>query len=236
VRRGQPAAWRRFGSHASVLLGDALFAHAVVLATQFPTTEVCRLVAESTRRVCAGEIMQTLRPEDQRPDFARYRRIIELKTAELFFVSCYLGSLLSGRSREAAEAAGRFGRRLGSAYQMYDDLADVFGSEERIGKTLGTDLASGKCTLPLLAMLEDSSAAEQARILAELKQGDHRRVADRLNRLAGSGLFGRVSGVVFAEIDAALAELQPFADGSGERLLAGLAEALRSQVDSLQSG
>ena len=86
LRRSRRTAARAYGPTAAVLLGDALFAHALNLATQFPTTEICSAVSESTRRVCAGEIVQTLRRGSTTVTLADYRRIIDLKTAELFRV------------------------------------------------------------------------------------------------------------------------------------------------------
>jgi octaprenyl-diphosphate synthase len=154
VRRNRGTAAREYGPEASVLLGDALFSHALKLSTQFPTTEVCAAVADSMKKVCAGEIVQTLRRGSAGISHADYRRIIDLKTAELFRLSCLLGARLAGGAPEFVAAAAEFGRRLGAAYQIYDDLADFFGDEHRIGKTLGTDLASGKLTLPLLVLLD----------------------------------------------------------------------------------
>ena len=153
IRRSRRTAAREFGSDAAVLLGDALFSQALHIASQFKTTEVCRLVSESTRKVCSGEIMQTLRRRDLNISLEEYRRMIDLKTAELFRVSCYLGAALSGYEPAFARAADEFGHRLGIAYQIYDDLVDFLGEEKHIGKTLGTDLATGKLTLPLMLLL-----------------------------------------------------------------------------------
>src|ERR1041384_5973536 len=100
VRRSRRTAAREFGATAAVLLGDALFAHALHLATQFPTTEICAAVSESTRRGCAGEIVQTLRRGSINVTRADYERIVDLKTAELFRVSCFLGARLSGADAE----------------------------------------------------------------------------------------------------------------------------------------
>src|SRR5476651_1808207 len=95
VRRSQRTAAREYGATAAVLLGDALFAHALNLATQFPTTEICAAVSDSTRKVCAGEIVQTLRRGSAGITLADYQRIVDLKTAELFRVSCFLGARLA---------------------------------------------------------------------------------------------------------------------------------------------
>jgi octaprenyl-diphosphate synthase len=99
IRRSRRTAAREFGPDAAVLLGDALFSQALHIAARFPTTEVCRVVSESTRKVCSGEIMQTLRRRDLNITLAEYRRMIDLKTAELFRVSCFLGARLSGQDR-----------------------------------------------------------------------------------------------------------------------------------------
>jgi octaprenyl-diphosphate synthase len=91
LRRNRRTAAREYGATAAVLLGDALFSHALHLAAQFPTTEVCLMVSESTRRVCAGEIVQTMRRGSTNITREDYWRIIDLKTAELFRASCHLG-------------------------------------------------------------------------------------------------------------------------------------------------
>lgn len=171
IRRSRRTAAREFGADAAVLLGDALFSQALYIAAQFPTTEVCRLVSESTRKVCSGEIMQTLRRRDLDVTLAEYRRMIDLKTAELFRVSCFLGARLSGQDTDFAQAADRFGRHLGIAYQMYDDLVDFVGEEGRNGETLGTDLATGKLTLPLMLLLEQVAEGERAAIITAMRGG-----------------------------------------------------------------
>jgi len=160
LRHNHPTVSKKYGTSCAVLLGDALFAQALQLASRFPTTDVCRWVSEATRKVCAGEIEQTLVDPSLAFDLERYYRIIERKTAVLFQVSCKLGALLGSPGPEQAEMAGEFGRHLGISYQIYDDLVDLIGSERDIGKTLGTDFSSGKSTLPLL-LLYDRLEAEK---------------------------------------------------------------------------
>jgi octaprenyl-diphosphate synthase len=161
-RRSRPTAARTFGPAAAVLLGDTLFAQSVHLATQFPTTEVCREVSAAARRVCSGEILQTLGRSRKQPSLETYWRVIELKTAELFRVACRLGASVAGHGPGFAAAAEEFGRRLGIAFQVFDDLADYVGSEEAIGKTLGTDFATGKLTLPLHLLQQRAPSAVEA--------------------------------------------------------------------------
>ena len=234
VRRSRRTATREFGPTAAVLLGDALFAHALHLATHFPTTEVCAAVSESTRRVCAGEIVQTLRRGSTDLTPADYQRIIDLKTAELFRVSCFLGSRLSGYEDGYVGAADRFGRHLGIAYQIYDDLADFFGREEKIGKTLGTDLASGKLTLPLFALLDRLPAPERAALTSEISGECPAQPALRLKQMLDLGVFDTVEAAVRGEVSAARAALNewPRHAPTGNLLLLG--DVLLSQVASLR--
>jgi octaprenyl-diphosphate synthase len=234
VRRSRRTAAREFGSTAAVLLGDALFAHALNLATQFPTTEICSAVSESTRRVCAGEIVQTLRRGSTNVSRADYQRIIDLKTAELFRVSCELGAKLAGFAPGYVDAASRFGRHLGIAYQIYDDLADFFGEEKRIGKTLGTDLASGKLTLPLLCLMDRLPVAERAELTGEILGQRPVQPALRLQQMGEHGIFGEVAAAVKAEMDAATAALQEWPDEAPTPLLLGLCDVLRGQVALLR--
>jgi octaprenyl-diphosphate synthase len=234
VRRGRRTAVREYGPTAAVLLGDALFAHALHLATEFPTTEVCAAVSESTRRVCAGEIVQTLRRRSTDLTPADYRRIIDLKTAELFRVSCHLGARLAGSGPGYVEACGRFGRHLGVAYQIYDDLADFFGKEEKIGKTLGTDLASGKLTLPLFALIERLPAGEREALSEEIAGRRPARPAFHLKQMLESGVFDAVEDAVRREVGAARAALAEWPGEQPTRHLVALCDVLLEQVAALR--
>lgn len=234
VRRSRRTASREYGATSAVLLGDALFAHALHLATQFPTTEICAAVSDSTRKVCAGEIVQTLRRRSTNITRADYQRIVDLKTAELFRVSCFLGARLAGSEPGYVAAASRFGRHLGIAYQIYDDLVDFFGDEMRIGKTLGTDLASGKLTLPLLVLLERLTTDDRASLIAELSGAQPPQLALRLRQMRDLGIFALVAEAVDVEITAAKAALEAWPSYAATPLLLGLCEVLKTQVASLR--
>jgi octaprenyl-diphosphate synthase len=164
IRRGRLTLAANWGTEIAVLFGDCLFAQALVLAASFPTPEVCRAVASATSTVCAGEILQT----QHRRDFAftreRYLKVLEMKTAELFALSCDLSGFLSGANPEQRSALRHFGLAFGTAYQIYDDCIDLFGSEAAAGKSLGTDLAKGKLTLPILLLREQSSPKDRQRL------------------------------------------------------------------------
>lgn len=235
IRRSRPTASRKFGPDAAVLLGDALFSQALHVASQFPTTEICRAVSESTRKVCSGEIMQTLHRRDMGVTLADYYRVIDLKTAELFRVSCYLGARLSGASEAYVGAANDFGRHLGIAYQIYDDLVDFLGEEKRIGKTLGTDLASGKLTLPLMLLLEQLPATERAEVIAAMRGGQPLPLSVSIERMRSLGIAGGVVRAVEEELTRAAATLAPHAALPAAPLLLSLGGLLQAQMAALQA-
>jgi len=162
IRRGSPTVAAKWGNEIAVLFGDCLFAQALKLASDFPTTEICRAVSLATNTVCSGEILQT----QQRRNFAAarqdYFRVIEMKTGELFTLSCDLAAFLSGAQPEQRAALREFGAAVGTAYQIYDDCVDLFGTEAEAGKSLGTDLAKGKLTWPVLLAWERANAADRA--------------------------------------------------------------------------
>ena len=129
---------------------------------------------------------------------------------------------------------GGFGRHLGIAYQIYDDLADFFGEEKRIGKTLGTDLASGKLTLPLLVLMERLSATERAELAHEITGGRTPQLALRLAQMAEHGVFAAVAEAVAAEIAAARGALTEWPGEPPVEPLLGLCDVLAAQVAALR--
>jgi octaprenyl-diphosphate synthase len=234
IRRNRRTAARQFGPDAAVLLGDALFSQALHIASQFPTTEVCRLVSESTRKVCSGEIMQTLRRRDFSITLDEYRRMIDLKTAELFRASCFLGASLSGYDRSFAVAADRFGRHLGIAYQIYDDLVDFLGEEQHIGKTLGTDLASGKLTLPLMLLLEKVPPSERIEIVGALRSGNPPGLAASKQRMHELGIAEAIVQAIDQELASALSALDLHSSLAPVPLMQQLVRMLKQQVGALR--
>ncbi|HEY5552097.1 MAG TPA: polyprenyl synthetase family protein, partial [Opitutaceae bacterium] len=233
VRRGRATVSERDGPSVAVLLGDALFAQAVVLSTQFPDTLVSRRVAEATRRVCSGEIIQTLGGSRGAPDRSRYERVIDLKTAELFSVSCELGAAIAGASPDRVRSAAAFGRHLGVGYQIYDDLADFAGDAARIGKTLGTDWKSGKFTLPVIELLERTPGVATREILNALGSGEPANLERVTLRMREMGVFEAVVGRIHNELRAARRSFAPFSEAGDDSPLLDLCVALEFQASEL---
>lgn len=161
----------RWDNEASVLLGDFLFTHAFYLASTLETTYACQTIGRATNIVCEGELRQKGSRGDFTLDETEYLEIIDAKTAELTACACRLGAYYAGGDEAAVEAMTRFGRNLGIAFQIADDLLDVVGSEAAVGKSLGTDLEKQKPTLPVIRALQQASKAECAEIL-EILEGD----------------------------------------------------------------
>jgi octaprenyl-diphosphate synthase len=165
LRRHRETINARNDNEASVLVGDFLFTHAFFLASSLETTFACQTIGQATNTVCAGELRQI----NSRGNFdlseAEYLAIIDAKTAELCACCCRLGAHYAGAAPQEEEALVRFGRNLGIAFQIADDMLDLVGDESLMGKSLGTDLEKQKPTLPLIRLLSESSAAERVEIL-----------------------------------------------------------------------
>jgi octaprenyl-diphosphate synthase len=159
VRRHVPTVNARWDNQTSVLLGDYLFTHAFHLASTLDDVRACRMIGLATNRVCEGELCQGLASGDLGLTEEAYFDVIDGKTAELIACACQLGALYAGASESAVQALGRFGRGVGQAFQVADDLLDLVGDEGTTGKSLGTDLEQQKMTLPVIHLLRQGPAA-----------------------------------------------------------------------------
>jgi len=233
LRRGRPTVPANWGNEVSVLLGDCFFAHALELAASFPTTEVCRAVSAATNRVCSGEILQTHRRRSFGGSQEDYFKVLSMKTGELFALSCELGCFLSGASADQRVVLRHFGLTLGTAYQVYDDCLDIFGNEVAAGKSLGTDLAKGKLTLPLLLLWERSEAGERRDLEALIRGWEAEAMPGLLLRLSGKEILPRCQEVIHQQLYKAAAAVQELPTSRGRAGLMGLTRVLARQADAL---
>ncbi len=233
MRRRRPTLAVQCGTATSVLLGDCLFAHALLLAASFPGPDVCRAVASATKTVCTGEIIQTERPS--RFDLGRneYFRVLRMKTAELFALSCGLGARLSGAGLEEQQALRDYGMALGTAYQIYDDCVDLFGNESKAGKSLGTDLVGGKLTLPLIVALERASESERKTLESILLHWQPAHLAELREVLIGTDALAESAGVIRGFCRQAREAVEGLPPTAGRRALAAATEYLAQQTDAL---
>lgn len=160
-RRGRDAAHTVWGNAASVLVGDFLYSRSFQLMVELDHMRVMEILADTTNRIAAGEVMQLMHIGDTELGEAGYLGVIESKTACLFEAAARLGAVLSG-DRESEPALAEYGLKLGLAFQIADDLLDYRADDQALGKNLGDDLAEGKVTLPLILALQRAGAEDRS--------------------------------------------------------------------------
>lgn len=165
VRRHLATVNSRWNNEASILTGDYLFSHAFYLAATLESTFACQVIGKSTNRVCEGELLQVANRGNYLLSEQDYYKIIDGKTAALVACSCALGAFYAGANEATVEQFERFGRELGLAFQIADDLLDLTGEEAITGKSLGTDVEKEKLTLPWIRLLQQQSPAERDRLI-----------------------------------------------------------------------
>src|SRR5438445_5226449 len=233
IRRRRLTLAANWGNEIAVLFGDCLFAQALKLAASFPTPEICRAGAMATNTVCAGEILQTQHRRDFNFTRKDYFRVLEMKTAELFALSCELSACLSGSALDVRHVLRHFGIAFGTAYQLYDDCVDLFGSEVSAGKSLGTDLAKGKLTLPVLLLWERADMVDRRRLekLVQCWQNDSMERMTKL--LAQYEELGTALETIHEYLKIARQRLFSLPTSEGRAGLLGLTEYLARQTDAL---
>ena len=175
VRRHLDTINARWNNQSSILLGDFLFSHAFYLASTVGSTFACQQIGRATNIVCEGELRQVLSQGNMLLSEDNYLGMIDAKTAELCACCCTLGAHYAGAAADVVESLSRYGRSLGIAFQIIDDVLDLVGDDGTAGKSLGSDLAQQKLTLPLIRLLDQASETDRRRLVNVLKQQDARR-------------------------------------------------------------
>jgi octaprenyl-diphosphate synthase len=214
----------RWNNQTSLLLGDYLFAQSYRLAATLPTTSAARQIGEAARLVCEGELRQVLGREQIELDEASYIEIIRGKTGELCRVACELGSEYAGGTQEQMQAMATFGDALGIAFQIADDYLDWWGSEDQVGKTLGTDVLQGKMTLPMIRLMDRASDRNRQEILDLLRGPADQRLIGLKPMLNRSDAREYTASVAWSYRNIALDSLQSFADSPAKAALQRIAE------------
>jgi octaprenyl-diphosphate synthase len=233
IRRARPTVAANWGNEIAVLFGDCLFAQALKLAASFPTPEICRSVAMATNTVCSGEILQTQQRRNFQFSKDDYFRVLAMKTAELFALSCDLAALLSGSTPDQRLALRRFGMAFGTAYQIWDDCVDLFGSEAAAGKSLGTDLTKGKLTLPILLLWERANGPDRARLEALVQDCRNGALSEVGTLLSKYETLAPSLKSVHHYLETARQALCELPESRGRESLLGVTEYLAIQTDAL---
>ena len=172
LRRGRKTANAVFGNAASVLVGDFIYSRAFQMMVSVNQMKVLQVLSDATNIIAEGEVLQLMNMHDADLQVADYLKVIRYKTAKLFEASARLGAVLAGAPAELEESCADYGRSLGTAFQLIDDLLDYEGSAGEMGKNVGDDLREGKPTLPLLLAMERGNSQERSLIRKAIETGD----------------------------------------------------------------
>lgn len=205
LRRGRATANAAFGNAASVLVGDFLYSRAFQMMVSVDRMRVLEVLADATNVIAEGEVLQLMNMHDPDLTVEDYLRVIRFKTAKLFEASARLGAVLGGADATTEESCADYGRCLGTAFQLVDDLLDYEGDTAALGKNVGDDLREGKPTLPLLLAMERAGAAERSQIRRAIEQGEQQRLHDIIAVVRRTGALESTRSVAQQEAEKARA-------------------------------
>ena len=212
LRRGRATANAMFGNAASVLVGDFLYSRAFQMMVSVNRMRVLQVLADATNVIAEGEVLQLMNMHDPDLAVADYLQVIRYKTAKLFEASARLGAVLAGADAALEELCADYGRSLGTAFQLVDDLLDYEGNSSELGKNVGDDLREGKPTLPLLLAMERASEPDRTLIRHAIEHGELQKLPDILAVVRFTGALDATRAAAQAEADkarAVLAHLPP---------------------------
>jgi octaprenyl-diphosphate synthase len=208
LRRGQQTANALFGNAASVLVGDFLYSRAFQMMVSVDRMRVLDVLADATNVIAEGEVLQLMNMHDPDTSVEAYLRVIRYKTAKLFEASARLGAVLADAPRPIEEACADYGRSLGTAFQLVDDLLDYEGDAGTLGKNVGDDLREGKPTLPLLVAMARGNAGERELIRDAIRGGEQGRLAQVVEIVRRTGAIEVTRDAARKEADQARAALR----------------------------
>jgi octaprenyl-diphosphate synthase len=172
LRRGRDTANAVWGNEPSVLVGDYVYSRAFEMMVSLGNMRIMDVMASATNKIAEGEVLQLMNAHDPDTTEERYFEVIYRKTAKLFEAGAQVAAILSGKGSAVEAAMTRYGKHLGTAFQLIDDVLDYNADVEELGKSLGADLAEGKPTLPLIYALKHGSPEQSAVIRASIEQGN----------------------------------------------------------------
>lgn len=194
MRRGRETANALFGNAASVLVGDFLYSRAFQMMVSINSMQVMQILADATNVIAEGEVLQLLNMHDPDVTEERYLQVIRSKTAKLFEAAAQIGALIANATPEQIESAAEYGRSLGTAFQLVDDVLDYSGNAQDTGKNVGDDLREGKPTLPLIYLMKNGTDDEKRLVRACIEQGDESQFDAILSAITRSGSLDYTMG------------------------------------------
>ncbi len=227
LRRGRETANEVFGNATSVLVGDFLYSRAFQMMVTLDRMSIMAILGEATNAIAEGEVLQLMTAHDPQTTEARYLEVIQRKTARLFEAAGQIGAVIADAPALIRDALARYGKHIGTAFQLIDDVLDYQADESSLGKNLGDDLAEGKPTLPLIYALQRGSTEQQQMIRRAIEQGGLERLDQITSAVASLGGLVYTARLAKSEADQALAALAPLPDSAFKE---GLSELARFAV------
>ena len=172
MRRGRQTANAVFGNAASVLVGDYLYSRSFEMMVEADSMRVMAILSGAVTVIAEGEVLQLMNVHDPDVSQERYLQVVRFKTAKLFEAAARVGAVLAGGTDEQEAAAGAYGRHIGTAFQLVDDVLDYGGDAAALGKNVGDDLREGKPTLPLIRVMETGTEAQREIVRSAIQTGD----------------------------------------------------------------
>ena len=222
-RRGRATANNIFGNQASVLVGDFVYSRAFQMMATVGSQRVMEIMADATNVIAEGEVLQLMNAHDPETTEQRYLEVIYRKTGRLFEAGAEVAAVLAGASIQQQAALARFGKHLGTAYQLIDDVLDYKSDPATRGKNLGDDLAEGKPTLPLLHALRHGNDEQRALIRLAIEQGGLAQLGPIVEAIEVTGGLDYAIGFAQRETAQALAALDALPETPFARALVALA-------------
>ncbi len=208
LRRGHATANQRWGNEASVLVGDFVYSRAFQMMVKTDSMRVMQILAETTNTIAEGEVQQLINRHDPETTKESYLEVIRNKTAKLFEAASRLGAVISNRSEKEEQALAAYGRHLGTAFQLIDDVLDYSSSSDELGKNIGDDLAEGKPTLPLLYAMWNGTAEEADIIKDAIENGGLNQIDKIMSAINSTGAIAYTDKIANEEASLAMKALE----------------------------
>lgn len=207
LRRGHATANQRWGNEASVLVGDFVYSRAFQMMVNIDSMRVMKILSEATNTIAEGEVQQLINRHDPETSKENYLQVIRNKTAKLFEAAAHLGAVISNRSEKEEQAMAAYGRHLGTAFQLIDDVLDYSSSSDELGKNIGDDLAEGKPTLPLLYAMWHGSEDDAGIIRDAIENGGLENIEKIKKTINATGAIAYTAKIANEEAELAIEAL-----------------------------
>jgi octaprenyl-diphosphate synthase len=224
LRRGRDTANEVWGNEASVLVGDYVYSRSFEMMVSLGSIRVMDVMAAATNKIAEGEVLQLLNANDPETTQERYFEVIYRKTAKLFESGAQIAAILAGAPAAIEGAMARYGRHLGTAFQLIDDVLDYRSDSEQLGKNLGDDLAEGKPTLPLIYALRTGNEDQRRVIRRSIEQGSAAELAAVTAAIESTGGLAYTARLARQEAALAVEALAELPESAYKQALRELAD------------